>query len=228
MVEPRVFIFLGSDELEKHKRIELLQQKIFPPSLKDLNYTLFYGDEKHLTPSELTEALTCFPTEGAKKRLVVIKMAHKLKPALQACLAHVVRASENKTMIILDVPELKGSEGFVDEFSKMGAQMIRFRTEVAPNVFDLGRAVQMHHPETALKILSGLLRYREKTEKILGALFWQWERFGSDKRMSQDSYKKGLKLILEADKRLKNSSSAYARQTLILEALVVKLAYLSH
>ena len=95
------------------------------------------------------------------------------------------------------------------------------------NVFDLGRSIMARKPDQALKTLSKLLRYREKSEKILGALFWQWERFYTDKRLAETLYRRGLKLMLEADKRLKSSASAYGRESLILEALVVKLSYLA-
>ncbi len=226
MVEPRVVIFLGSDELEKQKKIELVQQKFFPPSLKDLNYTVLYADDRRLTPIELKEAIVSLPTEGAQKRLVVIKQAHKLKRALLECLIEEAGRKQDKTAIILDVPDVKGSEDFVREFSRIGAAIVRFKSEVAANAFDLGRAISAHKTQAALEILSGLLGRREKAEKILGGLFWQWERLGSEGAIAQDVFKKGLKTLLEADRKLKSTSSAYARESLILETLVVKLSYL--
>lgn len=226
MVESHVFIFLGSDELQKQKKIETLQKNIFPPSLKDLNYTVFYGDDKQLRPQDLKEALVCFPTGGAKKRLLLIRMAHKLNRANQACLLKELQEQQNKNVVILDVPQVQDTQEFVDAFIKIGAEVIRFKSEVSTNIFDLGRSIISREPQAALKILSRLLTDREKAEKILGVIFWQWEHSYSRKRITEEAYKKGVKLILEADKRLKSSSSAYARSTLILEALVVKLAYL--
>lgn len=228
MVEPCVFIFLGTDESEKQKRIESFQKKLFPPGLKDLNYAILYGDEKHLSSQQFKEALSCFPTEGVKKRLVVIKAAHKLNKTYQSCLEEELQLNSGKIVVILDVPEVKGTESFVSEFSKLGAQVIRFKEEVSSNVFDLGRAIAAHKPDMALKILSGLLHNKEKSEKILGAIFWQWERLYSQNRLAQEAYKKGLKLISGADKKLKSSSSVYARETLILEALAVKLSLLKN
>lgn len=227
MVEPHLFIFLGSDEREKQKRQELLSKKMFPPDLKDLNYTVLYGDEKQLKPAELKEALTCLPTEGVKKRLVVIKTANKLSKAHQEILIQEAGAVHSRTIVILDIPETKGSEAFVSEFSKLGAEVVRFKSESASNVFDLGRAILARQPETALIILSELLLSREKAEKILGAIFWQWERLYADKRLTENVYKRGLKLLLDSDKKLKSSSSVFARENLILEALVVKLSYLA-
>jgi len=226
MVESCAFIFLGSDESRKQERLALLQKDFFPPHLKDFNYTLLYADDKQCTPFVLKEALVCFPTAGAKKRLVVIKMAHKLNKALQSCLFQELGRLQDKTVVVLDIPEVKETEDLVRSCVTAGFEVVRFKNEVAPNVFDLGRAIIDRKPEGALGVLSGLLQYREKSEKIIGALFWQWDRFYSDKRLSQDQYSKGLKLIVDADRRLKSSVSAYARENLILEALVVKLAYL--
>ncbi|MFH0940307.1 MAG: hypothetical protein V1840_00435 [Candidatus Omnitrophota bacterium] len=233
MVEPHVFIFLGNDELRKHEQLELLQKKLFPPDIKEFNYCLLYGDDKDLTPKgpkDLKEALSCFPQAGASKRLVVIKMAHKLSKAHQAYLLEECRIIACKTIVVLDIPgdAGKASESFVGALAKAGAQVVRFAGEAAAaNAFDLGRAIAARRPESALKILAGLIRYKEKAEKIIGAIFWQWERLHADRRISEENYKRGLRLISEADKRLKSSSSAFAREVLILEALVVRLSSLA-
>jgi DNA polymerase III delta subunit len=227
MVDSTLSIFLGADEAEKLKRIEHFQKNLFPTTLKELNFTLLYADDKDLTAEILKNALDCFPTEGAKRRLVVIKRAHKLKKNLQTFLSDFLSKPLLRTVLVLDIPEVKDSENLVEEFVKRGAEVIRFKTEVNSNAFDLCRAVMSHQAETALMILTALLRYKEQQPKILGALFWQWERSFTQKRLSLDSYKKGLKAILEADKKLKSSSSAFAREALILETLVVKLSYLS-
>ena len=91
MVEPGVFIFVGSDELKKQEHLESLQKKLFPPELKEFNFTLFYGDDKQFGPQRLKEALSCFPTEGAKKRLIVIKAAQKMSADLLKCLTEELR-----------------------------------------------------------------------------------------------------------------------------------------
>jgi len=231
MVEPHVFIFLGNDELRKRERLELLQKKLYPPDIKEFNYSLLYGDDKDLTPKDLKEALSCFPQAGALKRLVIVKMAHKLSKAHQACLLEACRIIADKTIVVLDMPESggKASESFVGELAKAGAQVVRFAggPPIAANAFDLGRAIAARKPESALKILAGLIRYKEKAEKIIGAIFWQWERLHTDRRISEENYKRGLRLISEADKRMKSSSSAFAREVLILEALVVRLSSLA-
>lgn len=231
MVEPHVFIFLGNDELQKRERLELLQKKLFPPEIKEFNYSLLYGDDKDLTPKALKEALSSYPQAGASKRLVVIKMAHKLSKAHHACLLEECRVISDKTVVVLDMPQDGGkvSESFVGELADNGSQVVRFPggQMAMANAFDLGRAIASRKPESALKILAGLLRYKEKAEKIIGAIFWQWERLYKDRRISEEKYKRGLRLISETDKRLKSSTSAFAREVLILEALVVRLSSLA-
>ena len=227
MVDSHVLIFLGSDEDEKLKRIEHLQKKLFPPALKDLNFTLLYGDDKEFSEEGLQDALTCFPTEGAQQRLVVIKRAHKLKKNNLVFLNELLEKPLLRTVLVLDIPEARETKDLVESLVQKGAQVVRFKTEKTLDAFDLCRAIVQHRPEDALKILAGLLRGRSPQTKILGAIFWQWERSYVQRQFSQDAYQKGLRAILEADKRLKSSSSAFARETLILEALVVKLSYLS-
>ncbi len=231
MVEPHVFIFLGDDELRKHERLELLQKKLFPPDIKEFNHSLLYADDKDLTPKDLKEALSCFPQAGALKRLVVIKMAHKLSKAHQAVLLDECGVVADKTVVVLDMPvdASKAADPFVAALLKAGAQATRFAGGhvAASNAFDLGRAIASRKPDLALKILAGLIRYKEKAEKIIGAIFWQWERLHTDRRISEENYKRGLRLISESDKRLKSSSSAFAREVLILEALVVRLSSLA-
>ncbi len=225
MVEPRIFLFLGQDEDQKQDKIDSLLKKFIPPELKDLNYTLLHADEKDLALADINEALFCAPTHGALRRLLVIKIAHKLGRQQVAGLIESLN-KPSKTVLVLDTVEAEAFDNYLDEFKRLGANIVRFKGEAQVSAFDLGRSIMGRHPESALKILSVLLKYRDKTEKILGAIFWQWERSYSDRRISDNNYRRGLKFILDADKRLKSSSSSM-RQALILETLVVKLSYLA-
>ncbi len=226
MVEPRVVIFVGKDDLQKDKRLESIQKKAFPPELKDLNFTILYADDRKVTLNVITEALSCMPTSGAKERVLVIKNSDKLdKKILSGLVINFKKTT--KTIVVMDFPESKVQEDFLSEAKKAGAQVVRFKETEALTAFDLGRAITSGRTQDALKILLTLLRYKDKSEKILGAIFWQWERSHSDRSIGEDPYRKGLKIILDADKRLKSSVSTYARESLILETLVVKLAFLA-
>lgn len=226
MVEPHVFLYLGSDESEKLDRIDNLQKKLFPSDLKELNYNLYHADDKNLAAARFKEDLMAMPAGGAKARLIVIRSAHKLSAPLKAILTEALKSNKDR-VIVLDVPVSRGTEAFVAEFTKKGARVVRFKEESAPDVFALARSIVDHKPESALKILSVLTRSKDKQEGICGAIFWQWEKSRADRRFSEKVYKDGLKIIFEADKELKSSSSKFARGALILERLVVRLAYLT-
>jgi DNA polymerase III delta subunit len=227
MVEPTLFLFMGSDESQKHQRLELLKNKLFPASLKDLNTIVLYADDKTLSASSLREALTSTPTAGASKRLVVIRMAHKMSAALQEAAAKLSAASLASTVLVIDIPEAKGNEMWVSFCKERGGQAVSFKSESAANVFDLGRAIAGRQSAAALKILGAIYPGRERPEKILGGLLWQWERVYSDKSLSSEAYGHGIKALCEADKRLKTSTAAHRQEQLILETLVVKLSYLA-
>ncbi|HQP91917.1 MAG TPA: hypothetical protein PLU24_04505, partial [Candidatus Omnitrophota bacterium] len=198
MVEPRLVIFLGQDDGEKDRHIQVLQKKAFPPELKDLNFTVLHADEKKLSLSEITETLSCMPISGAKKRLMVIRLAHKLdRNILAGLIKRIQRPCE--TILVLDFPEARPQESFLLEARKSGAEIIIFKETQSFTAFDLGRAIIAARPEESLKILANLIRYKDKAEKILGALFWQWERWFNERKIQGEAYKNGLKAILEAD-----------------------------
>jgi DNA polymerase III delta subunit len=227
MVEPRVFLFLGGDEPEKQKKLDHLKKKILPPQLTDLNYSVFYSDDRGLTPVVWQEAFGCLPTEGAKHRLVFIKIHPKMDRGLQECLIREAANKESRTVLVIDVPQASEAQALVASLTKAGAEVIRFREQAEVNPFDLGRAVVARQPERALGVLEALMRGRPRAEKIIGALFWQWERSRAERRLSDEVYSKGLKLLADTDRRLKTSSAAHRQEGEILEVLVVKLSYLT-
>ena len=227
MVEPCAYLFLGSDEIRKHQKLELLTRGLFPANLKELNVTLLYGDDKGMSAAALQEILQLLPTEGAQKRLVVVRMAHRMNPSVRRALIGQLKKGLLQTLVVVDIPEAKDHEELVKEFVSAGVEVVRFKESAALNVFDLGRSIAEHKADRSLKILSELLASREKPEKLLGGLFWQWEKFLGDKKIAPDIYARGVKLICDADRRLKSSVSACARDHLILESLVVKLSLLA-
>lgn len=227
MVTANLIILLGDDEVGKRQKIASLQNELFPPELKDLNFSIFYGDDKRLTEQSFKEQLMCLPIGAAQNRLFVIKTAHKLKKSFLRCLKEALGKMREHLVVIADIDDAKASDAFIDEFSGFTTEIIRFKTRLDRNVFDLGRAILRHQPERALCLLSGFAQSRERADKILGAVFWQWENAYNKGQISNENYSRGLKFILDADKRMKSTSSFFARQSLILEMLVVKLSYLT-
>jgi len=226
MVEPRVTVFLGSDESAKHARLMLLQKKSFPASLKELNTTVFYADDKDMSPVSLQEALSCLPTGGAPCRLVIVKAGHCLKKGSLDVLCAASRRPEATSVVIVDVPDVKAGEKVVRALDKAGAPVVRFKSDVPLSVFDLGRAIIGKKPQEALRLLAGVMEDRQRPEKLMGALLWQWEKAYRSRRISLEAYRKGLALMAETDRRFK-TSSARRQGRLLLELLVVRLSYLA-
>jgi DNA polymerase III delta subunit len=231
MVVPSAYLFVGSDELRKHERLELIAKELFPPELRELNVTLLYGDDRRLSPQDFKEYLSLLPTDGAHARLLVLRMAHKLGKPLRQALVRNIAVKPRKTVVVVDIPETRGDvssemQDFIRALEGAGARLVRFREDEPLNVFDLGRSIVERQAARALQTLEELLRHRERPEKILGGLSWQWEKFFSQKRIGPKGYARGVKLMLDADRKLKSSVSAYARDHAILEILVVKLSCL--
>lgn len=225
MVEPRFFLFLGDDEEAKTKRLAAFCGAAFSVGFKDLNYSLLYADEKNFTPQRLSDTLFALPVGGAKQRVVFIRNAQQLTPVCLALLDRVLDQVFHHVLVVLDISEAGAGAGVAARFEKKGAEVVRFREAKPDNVFDLGRAILSSRPDAALRILKRLLQVRERPEKLIGALFWRWERSYEEKGVGEEAYRRGLRVLSDADRRLKSSSSLI-RETLILEALVVKLSYL--
>jgi len=226
MVESHVTVFLGGEEPAKREKLHLLEEKLFPVSLRELNTTVLYADDKDLTPALLQEALACLPTAGASRRLVVVKSAHRLNKSVLDVLCEACRRPPSSCVLVIDVPDLEAGEKAVAALNRNGAQIVRFRSKVPPDVFDLGRAILSRRPQEALKVLADVLADRQKPEKLMGALLWQWEKGWRGGRISREVYRKGLALMVATDRRFK-TSSARRQGPMLLELLVVKLSYLA-
>lgn len=227
MVKSGIFLFLGSDETQKRQRLGLLEKDCYPPDLKELNYTSFSADDKHLTFDLIEESLDCFPTPGAKKRLILIRRAHRLDGQARERLNSKILTGGSSNYLVLDIEDFQGARLWIKDLKAGGAVVVQFKEKVLPNNFDLGRAIASGKTEDALRILMDLVALRQSPEMIIGAVFWQWEQLGAQKRLRGENYRTGLRKVHEADKRMKSSSSAYARQHLILETLVIELSSLA-
>lgn len=227
MVERPAYLFLGSDELRKRERLELISKDLFPQALKDLNSAVFYADDRQFSRKDLEECLGMEPTQGAQKRLLVIRRAEHLQKVFFESLAKRLRESGLKTVVVADISEPKGHDEALKAFESVGFSLVRFKQEdMQSNAFDLARAVTAKNPKKALEILAQILSLKQRPEKILGALFWQWETSRGDKKIAPQVYERGVKLIYDADRKLKSTSSVLARERVILESLIVKLSFL--
>jgi hypothetical protein len=225
MVEPRAFIFVGSREPDKRQRYDLLKRQLFPSEIADLNTRIFYAEEHSWSVRDLQEAMADLPTEGARQRLVVLRNAHRADRATIAFLTQMFKDVPKSVLFLADIPDEEEAAPFLEAWQGPGVQVVRFKgASAGPGAFDLARAILSRKPDAALGILSGLLKEKERPERILGALLWQWDRAKEERRLDEAAYKKGLGWLTEADRRLKKSAFGKRQDKAILEVLVVKLS----
>ena len=218
-----VLILAGADEQTKRRRIEQIQSSCFSPEIRDFNSSLLYADDKDFSAPLLQESLAEFPCAGASGRVIVIKAAQRMTKAVQEVLIDALKEGKSSSCVILDVAEPSAATEMMDRLAAAGAKVEMSRTPIPASIFDMGRAILDRKSELALKILHRVWGERERSEKILGALFWQWEDFHSRKRMDDETYRRGLDWIQETDRRLK-MSSGHRREEMLLESLVVRLS----
>ena len=207
-----IYLLLGGDGLAKDQKIVDITKKVLPSQdAFKFDYEILHGS--NLDPAVLKKALMSLPAV-ASKRLVVIRDTGKLNAHNQKLVLEAVKSKECPVDIILDVDK---ESGFVTEIIPY-AQMVRFREEKLPNVFDMTRAMSMSKSVEAFEVLSNLCGSGVHPLQIMGGLVWYWENSKSD--LSRERFKKGLLALQEADLNIKRSrlDPEYA-----IELLVVKL-----
>ena len=97
-------------------------------------------------------------------------------------------------------------------------QVFRFKTQRQANVFDLGKMIIQGKITIALKTLSRLLDEEKEPVRILGGLFWQWQK--ERQQLSLPQQKRQLKLFLDTDMDIKGGR---LKPGLALELLVINV-----
>lgn len=218
MVERCAYLFLGGDDSAKRHKVESLKAQYLAKGPQNIDFEVVYADDKELSPPKLDEILSYFPTQTSQKRIVLIKNAEALNSGQRDVLLKRLKSPIKSLLVILDSLELDGA--FVRQLEPFVKKM-DFQSPKDLGVFDLTRAIVSSQTTKALRILNLLLKNRENPQSILGALFWQWDK--AKDRLSLDKFKRGLKLLLDTDIRIKTGK---LDEELALEMLVIRLSYL--
>jgi len=214
MVASSIYLFIGQDQVSKDRKIAAIKKTIFKHRIEEFNFESFYGKELGLC--ELKESLNRLPID-ADKRLVVIKNIEYLSAPQKTYLVSFLKKPFQHIILILETSHLDTKDAFITSILGL-IQVYRFRTSRATNVFDLGRAISQAKTVSALNILSRLVNQQEKATRLLGGLFWQWQR---DKgRLSAVEQKRQLKIFLDTDIDIKTGK---LKPELALELLVINL-----
>lgn len=210
-----IYLLLGEDSPAKDQKIADLKRKFLSSAeALEFDYEVLDGDK--LEPSTLKKALLALPAV-AKKRLIVIRTAHKLNAQNKKLVLELAQSKTDHAVLILDFPQFDHKDHFTAALNPM-AQTIPFQQAGKYNVFDMTRAISARHPVEAIQILSVLLSEGNHPLQIMGGLVWFWGK--SKDRLSVEGFKKGLLALQEADGNIKRSR---LKPEYALEVAVTKL-----
>jgi len=222
MVEHSAYLLVGEDQLSKNKIIQSIKNKFLDNNLRELNFETVYGDDKNLKPTEFDEVLRYGPQEKDSKRVVLIKKTEALADLHREILLKCLKKPLDSVILILDCQMFPKEDSFFKSLSKL-TKPLYIEKKRKENVFDLSRAIEHCNIKRALEILNYLLKNREQPLKILGGIYWCWEELREE--LSLEKFRKGLKILLEADLRIKTSA---VKEDIALEMAVIRLTYLMH
>ncbi len=214
MVTSHNFLLIGEDEISKDRKIETIKKSLFKDRTEEFNLSVFYS--KELTLARLKEAINRLPCFSAK-RLIIIKDILHLSPALKTYLVSYLKSPYKHVIVILESSSISGKDTFMTSIMPL-VQVFRFKTQRQANVFDLGKMIIQGKITIALKTLSRLLDEEKEPVRILGGLFWQWQKERQQLSLSQQ--KRQLKIFLDTDMDIK---SGRLKPGLALELLVINL-----
>ena len=205
-----VYLLIGQDPQAKEIQLKKLKQEFLPPDLQDFNLDTLYA--KEITLKQIQERFLAIPLKSAK-RIIVIKDAYSLNAESRDFLVAYSKKPYKELILVLDFPHY----GYKDEFIKSisgQAKIMRFQEIVNPDAFALSRQVELRKADSALRLLSQLLKNGEAPERILGSLRFAWERQNIQTREA----KKKLKLLLTCDIEIKTGrlKPAFALEKLII------------
>lgn len=213
-----VYLFLGTDEISKERKLQQLKQEVFKNGQDAFDYERLYA--KELTPALLNEVFSLAPV-SSEKRLIVIRDIDKLIVKCQEIILSYLKKPSQKMILVLDTQVSELKEPFVIKLANV-SKVFHFGRERQFNAFDLADAIQAKRPSEALKIFSIIHQKGEHPTRILGGLFWSWRKM--KRFLKTDNFKKGIELFLETDINIKFSR---IKPEIALEMLIVKLCLLS-
>ncbi len=209
------YLFLGQDTLAKDVKLtELKKQFLKTKEAFEFDLETLYAQT--LAADELKKSLLNLPVVS-KKRVVVIKDAHKLSPYNKGLIEEFTSDAPDYLILILDSEIWEAKDSFVKKISPF-AKVTAFEQRPELNVFALTNTIAMRNSMESLKILTQLLVKGDHPLQIMGGLVWYWGK--SKDRMPSERFKKGLLALEETDLNIKRSrlKGEYA-----LEVLIVKL-----
>ncbi|MFA4842471.1 MAG: hypothetical protein WC658_01380, partial [Candidatus Omnitrophota bacterium] len=151
--DPNLYLFLGEPSPAKDLKLKTIKQEFLKPGLEQFNLDILYARELGL--KNLQEKMLSLPIK-AKKRIVVIKDAQALKEGLKSFILSFAKKPIAPVILILDYLRYDRRDEFISALSHYSA-VLRFREELKPDTFLLGRMITLKKPDYSLKVLAQLL-----------------------------------------------------------------------
>lgn len=219
MVAHTAYLFLGDDEHTKQREIDSIKSSYLDKGFHEIDYEVVYADDRALTPPRFNETLSYTPS-ASQKRIVLIRRLRLLRKENRDILLRYFNNPSLSLIVLLDAAGMKQDDFFLQSLNPF-VKKVHLKQTKKIDTFDLCRAITAHNTIASVEILNTLLLNREKPHHILGALIWQWENMKD--RVGLEQFKKGLRLLLHADVRIKTKR---LKENLALEMLVIRLSSL--
>jgi len=207
-----VYLFIGQDSLSKDIQLKRIKEQFLAQKIEDFNLDILYAKELNLL--ELQERLLSLPLK-AKKRIIVIKDAQRLKENIKEFILKYFQNPQPKILLVLDINRQDPKDEFIKNITRF-SKTFRFRETPHLDAFTLTRSIRLKNMDYSLRLLNQLLKNGEKPERILGGLRYAWER----DILNPLERKKRLKLLLHCDIDIKTGR---LKPDFALETLVVRL-----
>ncbi len=209
-----VYLVIGYDSPAKDRILLDIKQEFLPPNLVAFNFERVYAQD--LTLNALQEKLLCLPVK-AKKRLLLIKNAQRLRQELKEYLAMYGEKPAPHVVLIIDVDEPDYRDEFLQAMARLTGTALRKNPRV--DTFLLSRQIEERQAAQSLKTLRTLLDNGEQPERILGGLRYAFENRSSLAARTATR----IKLLLACDSDIKTGR---VKPEHALEKLVVGLCCL--
>jgi DNA polymerase III delta subunit len=207
-----LYLFIGEDAQSKNLKIKDLKETLLARELADFNFDVMYASS--LTLKELQEKMLFLPVK-AKRRMVVVKEAQKLKQDVRDFLLEYAKKPLMDVFLVFDAQREERGDAFLDSLARY-AQVFRFKDTAQADTFTLSRSINSRKSDSALRILNQLLENGERPERLLGGL-----RYAVEKDALQPLEKRRrLKLLLVCDIDIKTGR---LKPEFALERLVISL-----
>lgn len=210
-----VYLFIGKDSPAKDIALKQIKTESLPQGLEQFNFDLLYAEELSLRC--LQERLLAMPVKSSK-RVLVIKNSGQVRKEVEDFIIEWSKGQRQNIILVLDIEKQGGKDHFIRSLNKY-AKVVRFKEDIPLNTFSLIRQIEERRPDSALKILSQLIRDGERPERILGGL-----RYSLESNMRNvTGLRHRIKLLLNCDIEIKTGK---LKPVFALEKLVVNLCAL--